>query len=274
MFSQENAIVRLLSDDDPNTVNLVKEQLASKGEEAVGDLKTLLGVGNENVRRHVREVLAEIDANQAIDEISILCPFFYEDASIEHASWLLARALLPGTDVERYRRILDQYGHELALLLDGTVTPDERIIVLADYLGKRHEFRGNTDDYYDAGNSLLPRIIDSRLGIPISLTLLYMLVGARAGMKIEGVNLPGHFLARHGDILFDPFERGRIVKLADCNEILARQNLTFSPEHLEVATPRIMFRRMLGNLLTIFQNDGEAAKAEHLAKWIHLLERA
>lgn len=265
--------MRLLSDDDPNTVSLVKEQLASKGEEAVGDLQTLLGVGNENVRRHVTEVLAEIDANQAIDEISILCPLFYEDASIEHASWLLARALLPGTDVGRCRRILDHYGHELTLSLDGAMAPNERIGIIADYLGKRHRFRGNADDYYNAGNSLLPRILDSRLGIPISLTLLYMLVGARAGMKIEGVNLPGHFLARHGDILFDPFENGRIVRLADCNEILARQNLTFSPEHLEVATPRIMFRRMLTNLLYVFQNNGETAQAARLAGWIHLLER-
>ncbi len=59
------------------------------------------------------------------------------------------------------------------------------------------------------------------MGIPITLTILYRMVGARAGMKVEGINLPGHFIARHGEVYFDPFHRGRILTKADCEEILA-----------------------------------------------------
>ena len=92
-------------------------------------------------------------------------------------------------------------------------------------------------------------------------------------MLIEGVNLPGHFLARHDGILFDPFENGRILTFADCSRILARQNLSFDPAHLEVASPRIMFRRLLTNLLYIFQNEGDEPKAELLARWINALDR-
>jgi regulator of sirC expression with transglutaminase-like and TPR domain len=175
--------------------------------------------------------------------------------------------------VERYQRLLDQHGRELKRLLVDVEYPKDRIGIIGAYLCETHGFSGNTTDYYDPDNSLLSRVIDSRHGIPISLTLLYMIVGARAGMRIEGVNLPGHFLAKHDGILFDPFENGRIVMLSDCNAILARQNLTFSPDHFEVASPRMMLRRTLANLLYIYQNDGGEQQASRLAEWIKGLER-
>lgn len=273
MFLQKDAIIRLLSDDDLPTVNLVKEQLASTGEEGIDDLKNLLGTGDENVRRHVTDVLAEIDRKQAAEELSLLSPLFHEDGDIEHASWLVARAMLPGIDVAAYRKKLDQLGEDLGHMLSVTMHAKERIHAIAEYLGDLHGFRGNPDSYYAPANSLLPRVMDTQLGIPISLTLLYMLVGARAGMHIEGINMPGHFLARHDDILFDPFEKGRIITLAECTEILSRQNLKFDPGHLEVASARIMFRRMLTNLLYIFQNNGDEPKSLKLAEWINGLGR-
>lgn len=274
ILHQKEAIERLLSDDDPFTVDLVKEQLVSKGEESLPELQQMLSAAtNDNVRRHVTEVLGEIDSRQAADELSLLCPLFPDYGNIEHASWLLARVFLPGISVERYLHILDQYARELAPLLKNAPQPAERIAVIAAYLGKRHGFRGNSDNYYLPDNSLLPRVIDSKRGIPISLTLLYMVVGGRSGISIDGVNLPGHFLARHDGILFDPFEGGRIVTLADCTAILSRQNLAFDPSHLEVATPRVMFRRMLTNLLYIFQNNEDEARAEQLAGWINALDR-
>ena len=274
MFHQKEAIVKLLSDDDPLTVNLVKEQLVSTGEDSLDDLQTLLGDGNATVRKHVSDVLAEIDSRQAAYDLSILCPMFAEEGDIEHASWLLARVLLPGTKVNNYKGILDEYGRELSMLLDDASVSRERIETIAGYLCGAQSYNGNTDDYYEVDNSLMPRVIDSRRGIPISITLFYMMVGGRAGMKIEGVNLPGHFLAKHDGVLFDPFEGGRIVTFSECNEILARQNLSFDPAHLEVATPRVMFRRMLTNLLYIFQNDGEEMQAERLAEWINGLDRS
>jgi regulator of sirC expression with transglutaminase-like and TPR domain len=274
MSLQKDAIIRLLSDDDPPTVNLVKEQLAMNGEENIDDLKNLLGSDDENVRRHVGDVLAEIDRNVAEEELSLLCPLFHEDGDIEQASWLLARVMIPGVDVRVCQKKLAQFGKDLANMLSVTMHSHERIHVIAEYLGDLHGFRGNMDSYYTPDNSLLPRVLDTKLGIPISLTLLYMLVGARAKMPIEGVNMPGHFLARHDDILFDPFEKGRIITLAECTEILARQNLSFNPEHLEVSSARIMFRRMLTNLLYVYQNNGDEPKSLKLAEWINGLGRS
>lgn len=274
LVQQTEAIAKLLGDDDAATVNLVKEQLIEKGTEASPELQHLLQSENPVVRRHVTQILAEIDARDAVSELTLLCPLFQEEGDIEHAAWLLARAMLPGVPVEKYKAAIDELGKNLTPLVAESDTAKERIGVIAAFLAIKHGFRGNVGDYYDANNSLLPSLLESHLGIPISLALLYILVGSRAGMIIEGVNLPGHFLARHDGILFDPYEHGRIVTFADCNEILARQNLSFSPSHIEAATPRAMFRRMLTNLLYIFQNDGDEIQAERLAGWINGLERA
>ena len=79
---------------------------------------------------------------------------------------------------------------------------------LADFMADELCFRGNTDDYYSERNSLLPHVIETRMGIPITLAILYRMVAGRAGMKVDGINLPGHFIARHGEVLFDPFTKG------------------------------------------------------------------
>ncbi len=128
-----------------------------------------------------------------------------------------------------------------------------RAMAMAQLFGKDLGFRGNEDDYYNARNSLLPCVIDSRLGIPISLSLLYMIVARRASVVVDGINLPGHFVVRHGDVLLDPFHEGRILTTSDCAQILSYQNRTLHHDHLQTAHPKLILVRMLANLLYISQ---------------------
>jgi len=100
-----------------------------------------------------------------------------------------------------------------------------------------------------------------------------MLVGHHAGAPVEGVNLPGHFLARHGDILFDPFHHGRILTRRDCEEILRRQNQRLEDWHLAAASPRQMLARILANLLYVYHRKGDSAQYARLKHWSHLLVR-
>lgn len=276
MFQQKEAIVRLLRDDDPLTVSLVKQQLAGHGREAIPHLEDLLRVDDETVARHVRDVLGQIDARAAAEAFTELCPVFPADGNvgdIEAANWLLARALLPGVDVRTHMTRLEEWAREVGDLRGCAGGAAGRVERLAGHLGGVLGFRGNSDDYYNAGNSLLPSVMETRLGIPISLTLLYMMLGARCGVAVEGINFPGHFLARHDGVLFDPFERGRIIGVPECRQILARQKLELQPSHLEAADTVAMLRRMLANLLYVSQNDGDTAQAALISGWLHALER-
>jgi regulator of sirC expression with transglutaminase-like and TPR domain len=99
-------------------------------------------------------------------------------------------------------------------------------------------FAGNADDYYDPANSHLDEVLDRRLGIPITLAVVLIEVGRRAGIVVEGVNAPGHFLVRSAGRVLDPFAGGRDVPDADA---------TTAP----VAGPHVILARMLANLKAV-----------------------
>jgi regulator of sirC expression with transglutaminase-like and TPR domain len=271
MFAHRDAIVRLLRDDDPDTVRLVKEQLALGGEDAMAGLRDLAELDDARVSRHARDVIAEIASHGADEEFHLFCHFFSHDADLERGCWMLAQALNPESDTASFEALVNQWGRQFLVRISGVVSSRQRLQALADFMAGELYFRGNTDNYYCERNSLLPSVIESRMGIPISLTILYMLVAERAGMKVEGINLPGHFIARHGELLFDPFHKGRILTRADCTEILHRQNLKLKPSHLEAATPRQILLRILANLLYVYDLTKDEDKHTRVGAWVRAL---
>ena len=268
---QKEAIVRLLQDNDPETVRLVKEQLASAGLEAIGALTALAEIEDERVSLHVREVLDLIVDREAEDEFTLLCHLFGDHHDLERANWMLARALLPGIDFTPLEAKVNSWGRQFLIKSSGAISGRERVLLLANYMSSELGFRGNTDDYYNERNCLLPCVIESRAGIPITLTLLYMMVAARAGMCVEGINLPGHFIARHGDIYFDPFHRGRILTPADCEAILSKQHLTLQKAHLADASARQILVRVLANLLYVYDLERDRESHAKVNAWIRAL---
>lgn len=271
MHPQKAALVRLLADDDEQTVRLVKEQLAQDAADHLDDLRDLAGCDHPVAALHARDVLHEVVQTEALERFELLCANFNDSSDLEEACWLLGAALLRGFEPAPYRQRLATWGAELARRLRRAATDRQRVAIMTDFLAGELVFRGNTDDYYNDRNSLLPCVLDSRQGIPISLTLVYMLVGHHAGAPVEGVNLPGHFLARHGAVLFDPFHHGRILTRRDCEEILRRQNQRLEDWHLSAASPRQMLTRILANLLYVFHRKGQSVQYARLKRWSHLL---
>jgi len=114
-------------------------------------------------------------------------------------------------------------------------------------------------------------VIETRAGIPISLSLVYMLVGKRAGLTVHGVGLPGHFIIRHGENFFDPFHAGQRIGLEQCRSVVARCGLALSSHHLLPVTPRQMLVRILRNIHALAE-PSDAPLAEKVAGWIASLE--
>src|SRR5450432_3803070 len=106
---QHDALARLLRDNDPATVELVKSQLLQNPADNAAHIRDLLGRTDDAVvSAHARDILATIEAVQAGEEFDLLCRFFPEDGDIESACWLLARCLAPGIDTAAAARLLDQ----------------------------------------------------------------------------------------------------------------------------------------------------------------------
>jgi regulator of sirC expression with transglutaminase-like and TPR domain len=274
MFKQREAIIRLLKDNDPDTVSLTKQQLVQGGSGIIGDLRDLLSTDDQIVTAHVREMLTEIEIRHAKVAFEEICERIFDLADLEEACWYLAQIFQPGVDIDSYQKTVDSWSRELRDRLSLCGSNASRALAIAQLFGQDLKLRGNEDDYYNARNSLLPCVMDSKLGIPISLSLLYMIVGRRASVVIEGINLPGHFVVRHGDILLDPFHEGRILTTSDCAQILSQQNRTLHQEHLQTAHPKLILIRMLANLLYIFQHEQNDPLHKMITQWIHLLNPA
>ena len=173
----------------------------------------------------------------------------------------LARAALsiacwqyPRLDVDAYLERLDG----LARAVDGVRrSPDAlgRLHRLREYLFVEQGFAGNRDEYYDPRNSFLNDVLDRRQGIPITLSLVLMEVGKRLGLAIEGIGLPGHFIAGarldDSQILLDPFNGGALVTPEECEELVGGvvgRPVTLLPEHYAPVSGRQLLTRMLANL--------------------------
>ena len=272
-MSQKDALIRLLRDNDPATVSLLKQQLVETGIENVATLRDLLALDDAAITAHVRDVLERIETDEAHEEMLLCAHLFPEHGDLEAAWWLLTRCFSPEAPIARLQRRLDAWGRRLRARLAVANSSRERLQGLTSFMADDLGFHGNAQEYYDPRNSLLSEVIERRLGIPISLAMLYVIVGRRAGMQIDGINLPGHFIARYERILFDPFHGGRILSRPDCEAILARQRLKTHSTYFAPASSRLVFMRMLANLVFIFERTGERGKHDLVMKWLKALDR-
>ena len=198
-------------------------------------------------------------------------------ALAEGALWIAAEAH-PDLDVQHWLGRLDALGYRAAERIAPGMDVDRAALAVGRLLFEEEGFRGNTEDYYDPRNSFLDDVLDRRLGIPISLSVVYVAVAARAGLEAGGVGLPGHFVVRaerHGRRrLLDPFHGGALLDEAGCQTLIAQVRPgsgRLDPRWLEPVTTRQIFVRMLVNLKAIYSALGDWARGLAAAERIVLL---
>lgn len=183
---------------------------------------------------------------------------------LDVAALEMASIEFPGLDVESCLERLDSYAAQIGCQLKGNATGLDYIRAANEYLFEVLQFRGNEDEYYDPRNSCLNSVLMRRLGIPITLSLVYIEVSRRLNRSVYGVGLPGHFVVAYEDrnsrYWIDPFHGGRILSFEDCSNLaqqIAGVNLRANPAVLAPVNKRQILVRMLSNLKTIYLR-GEA----------------
>jgi regulator of sirC expression with transglutaminase-like and TPR domain len=153
---------------------------------------------------------------------------------------------------------LDRLGREVADALSGAPrTPDSEAAACRDVLGERHRFTGDTADYGNPRNSMIDSVLERGTGLPITLSIVWIAVAQRAGFRLHGVGLPGHYVVGHfgadPPLLIDPFAGGAVVE-------------TDAPaEFVRPWTPHETILRMLNNLVRSYAERGDLARALHAA---------
>lgn len=188
-----------------------------------------------------------------------------DEPPVEFAAIYIARDAHPDIDVAGTLHALDALAAGVSFA--DAAPPAEHAARLARHVYETHGFHGNADDYGDPRNSYLDDVLARRTGIPITLAVVLMAVGRRAGLLVEGIGFPGHFLARVGGasgVLVDPFHAGRVVD-RDALDRLATVTLgsasRLRDEHLAPATTRAIAARMLLNLKTAHEGRGDHPRA-------------
>lgn len=193
-----------------------------------------------------------------------------EDARIDlsRACLLIAQDAYPDLDVERYIGEIERMATRLRARLAPTAAGEDRVVALNQLLYEELGYWGNTEDYYDPRNSYLNEVIDRRTGMPITMSILYMELGRRIGLPVEGVSFPGHFLVRvrlrGGMLVLDPFSGGapqsedelrsrvkRVIPDGVADDLPASE-LPLD-QFLEPATNRQILARVLRNLKGIYR---------------------
>ncbi|HVE92002.1 MAG TPA: transglutaminase-like domain-containing protein [Actinomycetota bacterium] len=179
-----------------------------------------------------------------------------DDFRVAEAFLAFARLAHPDLDAEPYIDVLDDLGMRVQPAVESEQTQTKKLATLGAFLTEAG-FRGNHDDYPDPRNSYLNEVIDRRLGIPISLSVVWIECGIRAGIEMAGIGMPMHFLVgvEGTDLLADPFDGGRLLSRSEAQAIFENRTggrIEWRDDYLRATTPLQMVRRALSNLKAVY----------------------
>jgi len=214
----------------------------------------------------------------ALAEFSALVNRSIEDERIDlaRAALAIARTEYPQLDPDSYLARLQGLAQRVRARLTRNPAPPETIASLNTVLFEEEHFRGNVADYYDPRNSFLNEVLDRKLGIPITLALVYEEVARRIGLPLFGVGMPGHFLLKHydvdgGQVILDPFHGGALLTPQECQQRLDQiysGQMQLQSEFLSSVSRRRWLTRLLNNLKTIYLSGRNFRKALVMADLI------
>lgn len=191
-----------------------------------------------------------------------------DEFDLVHAALLVAAESHPQLDVQGELRRIDAWAQELQQRVQPSFNNLQKLARLRDFTFEHLGLRGDARDYYNPSNSLLNEVMSRRRGIPLTLGILFLELGWRIGMPIEGVGFPGHFLVRltgeEQDLILDPYRRGMMVHEEDrrrmLNEITGGR-LEYDDALLAPASKHDMIIRLLRNLKASYLREKDDAHA-------------
>lgn len=184
-----------------------------------------------------------------------------DQIDLARAALLFARDAYPDLEPQLYLNQLAEWAEDVR---SGVASAADPIEPLNDFLFDKLRFIGNRLAYDDPLNSYLNKAIDRRVGLPITLSVIYLEIARRLGLPVDGIGLPGHFVVRHagpdGLRYIDPFHQGRLLTEADCQQLVAELSngqLALQPSMLEPVSARYILVRMLNNLKNAQVQQGQ-----------------
>jgi regulator of sirC expression with transglutaminase-like and TPR domain len=221
----------------------------------------------EQQAAQLRVLAREVHQQRILKELSRAVAGKEENIDLVWASLLIARLDNEELDVEHYRKEVDRLAREIGAALPKDAAESARLAALNKALFEERGFHGSRGDYYHKSNSYLNEVIDDREGLPITLSLLYMELAHRLGLKVVGVGLPGHFVVRHvpakGEAkLIDVYDGGKEMTRAEAEKRLRAQlDRPLQEGDLATTGKKAILVRIMHNLLGLAREDQDVTGA-------------
>ncbi|HUG68758.1 MAG TPA: transglutaminase family protein [Pirellulaceae bacterium] len=266
--SDELARFAALIDELPPLPTLRPDDIAPLTEKAEASASLLDRRADELVRRaeELRKTAQDVRVQGVAKQLSELANAADGEFDLLRGALLLAKLDEADIEVDAYLAQVDQMAGEIKKAFAEDADDAAKLAKLNDYFFVENGFHGSrSDEYYHRANSYMNRVIDDREGIPVTLSVLYMELGQRVGLDIQGVGLPGHFVVKHvrtanEDQLIDVFERGKFLSRDDAAALVRlHANRGLTEADLEATPKREILVRMIRNLggLAEAKSDGE-----------------
>jgi regulator of sirC expression with transglutaminase-like and TPR domain len=273
-FDSHDAVRGLLDDPSPAVRQALLAHFATQGAPAREFLEAIVAEGNRHLSLHARSYLEELRFTDPVAEFrGFIRSLNYE---LETGQLLLARTVFPTLEVGPCCEQLDALAARTRELFAEPASTREKCRVLNRVLFHEQGFRGNIEHYTDPLNSFLPQVLTRRKGIPLSLSIVYLLVAQRLGLELEPVGLPGHFMVgcyqEDAPFFIDPFEKGVFRTPAEVFALLKAANQTPTVADLAPTPVREVLCRSCRNLVNHYAAAGDEARARLFTRFVEEFE--
>jgi regulator of sirC expression with transglutaminase-like and TPR domain len=290
-----DALIRLLADDDPKIRSVAREHLLLDVDASRALLEENSSTAKDpEVRVAAGKLLEDIERDAFVARWRELAES-EEGPGLEDGAFLIAQIECPGLDIRPYKTMLDDFARVIERRVSASRDPETVFPRLCHLLFREVGLRGNRENSHEAANSYLHQVLDRKLGLPITLSVVCMLVARRLGLLLEGVGLPGHFIVRYftdktntakskdggrpayrrpngkGERYLDPFNGGQAWSLEDCLQHVHAQGYKPLDEDLDACSDSAILIRMLSNLMISHANQDDKDAKSRVASLLQTL---
>ncbi|MBK8552503.1 MAG: transglutaminase family protein [Ignavibacteria bacterium] len=272
-------LIKLLDDEDENIYSSVRDRFLSHGDHSFIYLKKYINDENILIKKRASEIISILNFETFREKFHSVSAD-KENGILEEAIFLLALFEYPEADIEYYKRELDKMAGDIEsglLKINSNHKKLDTLDILNtvnNYLFFEKGFKGNAENYYEPENSYLNKVMDRKLGIPVTLSIIYLLISKRLNLPVFGISLPGHFIIKYSDqeeeFFIDPFNNGSIISMNEAKEFIKKIGVSKDDfdniPYLKNSSDKEIILRVMRNLVEIYKNQNDPVKSDQIEK--------
>jgi len=284
--SELNALIRLLDDPDPEVYNHVFEKLLDIGPTAIEVLESAYETSPDaKLHNRIEALIHQIQFDSLYNDVTKWVKYNSNDLleGVIH----IAKFQYPGLNVHKIYNEIEIVKRDIWLEINNYLKPIEQVNVFNQIFYQNHNFRGVVKKKLAAEHFYFNRVLESKKGNPLSLGILYLILGRELGLPIHGVNLPHHFVLcmTKGEIEFDaeniekeiqfyinPYNKGMIFSRNDIKRFLEKLKVKATNDHYIPCNNIAIMKTMINGLIDCYKKDDNQEKVEDLEILLSVLD--